>query len=121
VHPRFDRAKAEAFPREDEHRAPQPRAELSKGMVAQLHLALVMAIDAQLLVLDEPTLGLDILYPQAVLRRAAERLLRPQPHHRADDAPGGEIQHVLTDLCSSTAGGSCCVQHGGVRERATWR
>ena len=50
--------------------------ELSKGMVAQLHLALVMAIDAKLLVLDEPTLGLDILYPQTILRFAAERLLR---------------------------------------------
>jgi ABC-2 type transport system ATP-binding protein len=62
VHPRFDRAKAEAFlARTTINRTSKVR-ELSKGMVTQLHLALVMAIDAKLLVLDEPTLGLDILY-----------------------------------------------------------
>jgi ABC-2 type transport system ATP-binding protein len=62
VHPRFDRARAEAFlARTTIKRASRVR-ELSKGMVTQLHLALVMAIDAKLLVLDEPTLGLDILY-----------------------------------------------------------
>jgi ABC-2 type transport system ATP-binding protein len=62
VHPRFDRAKAEGFlAKTTIHRNSRVR-ELSKGMVAQLHLALVMAIDAKLLVLDEPTLGLDILY-----------------------------------------------------------
>src|SRR5437588_7046904 len=62
VHPRFDRAKAETFlSRTTIKRASKVR-ELSKGMVAQLHLALIMAIDAKLLVLDEPTLGLDILY-----------------------------------------------------------
>jgi len=62
VHPRFDRAKAEGFlSKTTIHRTSKVR-ELSKGMVAQLHLALVMAIDAKLLVLDEPTLGLDILY-----------------------------------------------------------
>ena len=62
VHPRFDRAKAEGFlARTTIHRNSQVR-ELSKGMVTQLHLALVMAIDARLLVLDEPTLGLDILF-----------------------------------------------------------
>ena len=67
------------LPRQDRPSSAQARSgELSKGMVTQLHLALVMAIDAKLLVLDEPTLGLDILYPQAVLRLAAERLLRPQ-------------------------------------------
>src|SRR5271168_3312226 len=62
VHPRFDRAKAEGFlARTSINRNSRVR-QLSKGMVAQLHLALVMAIDARLLVLDEPTLGLDILY-----------------------------------------------------------
>ena len=62
VHPRFDRAKAEGFlARTGIGRASKVR-QLSKGMVTQLHLALVMAIDASLLVLDEPTLGLDILY-----------------------------------------------------------
>ena len=62
VHPRFDRAKAERFLAKTTIGRTSKVRELSKGMVAQLHLALVMAIDAKLLVLDEPTLGLDILY-----------------------------------------------------------
>jgi ABC-2 type transport system ATP-binding protein len=62
VHPRFDQAKAEGFLARTTIRRNSKVRELSKGMVAQLHLALVMAIDARLLVLDEPTLGLDILY-----------------------------------------------------------
>ena len=62
VHPRFYRAKAEGFLRKTAIERTRKVRELSKGMVAQLHLALVMAIDAKLLVLDEPTLGLDILY-----------------------------------------------------------
>ena len=62
VHPRFDRARAETFLARTDIKHRSKVAELSKGMVAQLHLALVMAIDAKLLVLDEPTLGLDILY-----------------------------------------------------------
>ncbi len=62
VHPRFDRVKAEGFLAKTSIKRSSRVRELSKGMVAQLHLALVMAIDAKLLVLDEPTLGLDILY-----------------------------------------------------------
>ena len=62
VHPRFDRAKAENFLARTTIKRTSKVRELSKGMVAQLHLAIVMAIDARLLVLDEPTLGLDILY-----------------------------------------------------------
>ena len=62
VHPRFDREKAEAFLAATTIRRNSKVRELSKGMVTQLHLAIVMAIDARLLVLDEPTLGLDILY-----------------------------------------------------------
>src|SRR3954471_15405320 len=62
VHPRFDRAKAEAFLAKTLIKRRSRVRELSKGMVAQLHLALIMAIDARLLVLDEPTLGLDLLY-----------------------------------------------------------
>src|SRR5246127_1445534 len=62
VHPRFDRAKAEGFLAKTTIKRSSKVRELSKGMVAQLHLALVMAIDARLLVLDEPTLGLDILF-----------------------------------------------------------
>src|SRR6266542_2831535 len=62
VHPRFDRAKAESFLAKTTIKRTKKVRELSKGMVAQLHLAIVMAIDARLLVLDEPTLGLDILF-----------------------------------------------------------
>src|SRR5450631_2247388 len=62
VHPRFNRTKAEGFLAKTTIRCGSRVRELSKGMVTQLHLALVMAIDARLLVLDEPTLGLDILY-----------------------------------------------------------
>jgi ABC-2 type transport system ATP-binding protein len=98
VHPRFDRAKAEAFlARTDIKRASKVR-QLSKGMVAQLHLAVVMAIDAKLLVLDEPTLGLDILYR----KQFYDSLLNDYfdgsrtivvTTHQVD-----EIQDVLTDL-----------------------
>jgi ABC-2 type transport system ATP-binding protein len=62
VHPRFDRAKAESFLARTQIKRSSRVRELSKGMVTQLHLALVMAIDAKLLVLDEPTLGLDLLF-----------------------------------------------------------
>jgi ABC-2 type transport system ATP-binding protein len=62
IHPRFDRPKAERFLAGTDIKRHSKVRELSKGMVTQLHLALVMAIDARLLVLDEPTLGLDILY-----------------------------------------------------------
>ncbi|HEX3123278.1 MAG TPA: ABC transporter ATP-binding protein, partial [Rhodanobacteraceae bacterium] len=62
VHPRFSREKCEAFLARTKIKHTQRVRELSKGMIVQLHLALVMAIDAKLLVLDEPTLGLDILY-----------------------------------------------------------
>jgi ABC-2 type transport system ATP-binding protein len=62
VHPRFDRARAEGFLSKTDIRPKSRVRELSKGMVTQLHLALILAIDAQLLVLDEPTLGLDLLY-----------------------------------------------------------
>jgi ABC-2 type transport system ATP-binding protein len=62
VHPRFDRAVAEGFLAKTDIRHGSRVRELSKGMVTQLHLALIMAIDARLLVLDEPTIGLDLLY-----------------------------------------------------------
>jgi ABC-2 type transport system ATP-binding protein len=62
VHPRFDRSRAQEFLRKTDIRMKSRVRELSKGMVTQLHLALILAIDARLLVLDEPTLGLDLLY-----------------------------------------------------------
>jgi len=65
VHPRFNRQKAEAMLAETSIDKKLKVAELSKGMITQLHLALILAIDVELLVLDEPTLGLDILYQKA--------------------------------------------------------
>src|ERR1041385_1963032 len=62
VHPKFDRTKAETFLAKTTIKRASRIRELSKGMVVQLHLSLVMAIDAKLLILDEPTLGLDLLY-----------------------------------------------------------
>jgi len=69
VHPRFNRLKAEALLKETNISTSQKVKQLSKGMVTQLHLALVMAIEVELLVLDEPTLGLDILYRKAFYDR----------------------------------------------------
>src|SRR5438128_1884597 len=98
VHPRFDRAKAEGFLARTTIRPNSKVRELSKGMVVQLHLALVMAIDAKLLVLDEPTLGLDILYRKqfydSLLNDYFDRSRTiVVTTHQVD-----EIQDVLTDL-----------------------
>ena len=98
VHPRFDRAKAERLLAKTEIRRTSKVRQLSKGMVTQLHLALVMAVDAKLLVLDEPTLGLDILFR----KRFYDSLLNDYfdrtrtivvTTHQID-----EIQDVLTDF-----------------------
>jgi ABC-2 type transport system ATP-binding protein len=98
VHPRFDRAKAEAFLAKTTIGRDRKVKHLSKGMVAQLHLALVMAIDAKLLVLDEPTLGLDLLYR----KQFYDSLLNDYfdrnrtivvTTHQVD-----ELQNVLTDV-----------------------
>jgi ABC-2 type transport system ATP-binding protein len=98
VHPRFDRAKAEGFLTRTTIKSASKVRELSKGMVAQLHLALVMAIDAQLLVLDEPTLGLDILYR----KQFYDSLLNDYFDHRrtivVTTHQVEEVQNVLTDL-----------------------
>jgi len=98
VHPRFDRAKAEGFLAKTTIKRSSKVRELSKGMVAQLHLALVMAIDARLLVLDEPTLGLDILYRKqfydSLLNDYFDRTRTiVVTTHQVE-----EIQDVLTDL-----------------------
>jgi ABC-2 type transport system ATP-binding protein len=98
VHPRFDRAKAEGFLNKTDIRHASKVRELSKGMVTQLHLALVMAIDARLLVLDEPTLGLDILYRKqfydSLLNDYFDRSRTiVVTTHQVED-----VQHVLTDL-----------------------
>jgi ABC-2 type transport system ATP-binding protein len=98
VHPRFDRAKAEGFLARTEIKRASKIRQLSKGMVAQLHLALVMAIDARLLVLDEPTLGLDILYR----KQFYDSLLNDYFDHSrtiiVTTHQVEEIQNVITDL-----------------------
>ncbi len=98
VHPRFDRAKAEGFlARTTISRASKVR-ELSKGMVAQLHLALVMAIDAKLLVLDEPTLGLDILYRKQFYDSLLNDYFDRSRTIILTTHQVEEIEHVLTDV-----------------------
>jgi ABC-2 type transport system ATP-binding protein len=98
VHPRFDRAKAEGFLAKTSVKRDSKVRQLSKGMVAQLHLALVMAIDAKLLVLDEPTLGLDILYR----KQFYDSLLNDYFDHSrtivVTTHQVEEVQDVLTDL-----------------------
>lgn len=98
VHPRFDRAKAEGFlAKTDIKRASKVR-ELSKGMVTQLHLALVMAIDARLLLLDEPTLGLDILYRKQFYDSLLNDYFDRSRTIVVTTHQVEEIQDVLTDI-----------------------
>ncbi len=98
VHPRFDRAKAEGFLTKTTIRRNSKVRELSKGMVTQFHLALVMAIDARLLVLDEPTLGLDILYRKQFYDSLLNDYLDRNRTIVVATHQVEEIQHVLTDL-----------------------
>ncbi|KGM54961.1 multidrug ABC transporter ATP-binding protein [Lysobacter daejeonensis GH1-9] len=98
VHPRFDRAKCERFL---EHTQLKPNLrvrEMSKGMIVQLHLALVMAIDAKLLVLDEPTLGLDILYRKQFYQRLLEDYFDEEKTIIVTTHQVEEIEHILTDV-----------------------
>jgi ABC-2 type transport system ATP-binding protein len=98
VHPRFDRAKAEEFLRRTDIRWTSKVRELSKGMVAQLHLALVMAIDARLLVLDEPTLGLDLLYRKQFYDSLLNDYFDRSRTILVTTHQVEEIQDVLTDV-----------------------
>jgi len=98
VHPRFDRAKAEGFLAKTNIQRTSRVKELSKGMVAQLHLALVMAIDARLLVLDEPTLGLDILYRKQFYDSLLNDYFDRSRTILVTTHQVEEIQNVLTDL-----------------------
>jgi len=98
VHPRFDRAKAESFLAKTTIRRDSKVRQLSKGMVAQLHLALVMAIDARLLVLDEPTLGLDILYRKQFYDSLLNDYYDRSRTIIVTTHQVEEIQNVLTDV-----------------------
>ena len=98
VHPRFDCAKAEGFLAKTTIKRTKRVRELSKGMVAQLHIALVMAIDARLLVLDEPTLGLDILFRKQFYDSLLNDYFDRSRTIVVTTHQVEEVQDVLTDL-----------------------
>jgi len=98
VHPRFDRTRCERFLANTQLKPQMRVRELSKGMIVQLHLALVMAIDAKLLVLDEPTLGLDILYRKQFYQRLLEDYFDEQKTILITTHQVEEVEHILTDV-----------------------
>jgi len=98
VHPKFNRAKCEAYLAHTKLKPDMKVKHMSKGMVVQLHLALVMAIDAKLLVLDEPTLGLDILYRKQFYQNLLEDYFDENKTIIVTTHQVEEIEHILTDL-----------------------
>jgi len=98
IHPNFSREKAHVF-LQGTDLSPELRIRtLSKGMVAQLHLAVVMAIDARLLVLDEPTLGLDITYRKRFYRRLLEDYMTEDRTLLITTHQVDEIAFMLSDI-----------------------
>ena len=104
VHPRFDRQKAEGFLDRTTIKRASKVGQLSKGMVAQLHLALIMAIDAKLLVLDEPTLGLDLVYRKSFYDTLLNDYFDRDRTIVVTTHQVEEIEHILTDLVFIAAG-----------------
>jgi ABC-2 type transport system ATP-binding protein len=98
THPRFNRERAQAFLAKTDIKQRSRVGELSKGMVTQLHLALIMAIDAKLLILDEPTLGLDILYRKQFYDTLLNDYFDGNRTILVTTHQVEEIQQVLTDL-----------------------
>ncbi len=98
VHPRFDRARAEDFLRRTDIRMTSRVRELSKGMVTQLHLALILAIDARLLVLDEPTLGLDLLYRRKFYDTLLNDYFDKERTIVLTTHQVEEVEHLLSDV-----------------------
>lgn len=98
VHPRFDRTRAEKYIANTRLRPTMKVKEMSKGMIVQLHLALVMAIDAKLLVLDEPTLGLDIIYRKQFYQNLLEDYFDENKTIIITTHQVEEVEHILTDL-----------------------
>jgi ABC-2 type transport system ATP-binding protein len=98
VHPRFNREKAERYIANTKLKPSMKVKEMSKGMIVQLHLALVMAIDAKLLVLDEPTLGLDIIYRKQFYQNLLEDYFDEHKTIVITTHQVEEVEHILTDL-----------------------
>ena len=111
VHPRFHRDKAMAFLAKTEIGLNKKVKQLSKGMVVQLHLALVMAIDARLLVLDEPTLGLDILYRKSFYESLLNDYFDEKRTIIITTHQVEEVENLLTDLMF--------IQHGEIALHAS--
>ena len=105
VHPRFDAARCQRFLEGTQLKPGLKVREMSKGMIVQLHLALVMAIDAKLLVLDEPTLGLDILYRKQFYQRLLEDYFDEDKTILVTTHQVEEIEHILTDVMFIRDGG----------------
>ena len=98
VHPKFDRAKAERYLTHTKLTPAMKVKQMSKGMIVQLHLALVMAIDAKVLILDEPTLGLDILFRKQFYQNLLEDYFDEQKTIIVTTHQVEEIEHILSDL-----------------------
>ena len=106
VHPRFDRKKAEEFLAKTDIRQDRRVRQLSKGMVTQLHLALILAIDARLLVLDEPTLGLDLLFRRSFYDNLLNDYFDKERTILVTTHQVEEIENILTDVIF--------IQHGKI-------
>jgi len=98
VHPNFSRERAEGFLSQTRVRSDAKVRELSKGMVTQLHLSIIMAIDAKLLVLDEPTLGLDIIFRKEFYGNLLNDYFDEQRTILITTHQVEEIENLLTDI-----------------------
>ena len=98
VHPRFDRKRAEEFLAKTDIKKDSRVRQLSKGMVTQLHLALILAIDAKLLVLDEPTLGLDLLFRRSFYDNLLNDYFNKERTILVTTHQVEEIENILTDV-----------------------
>ena len=98
VHPKFDRNRAETVLARTDVQLRARIGELSKGMTTQLHLALIMAIDARILVLDEPTLGLDLLYRRTFYDTLLNDYFDHQRTILVTTHQVEEVEHLLTDV-----------------------
>ena len=98
VHPNFSRKRADGFLQQTSVRSDAKVRELSKGMVTQLHLSIIMAIDAKLLVLDEPTLGLDILFRKEFYANLLNDYFDEQRTILITTHQVEEVENLLTDI-----------------------